>query len=121
MIHNQEEFADIHDDADDNILGFTQQEPDWLFLAPGRGVTLAAPANLGIVYTLHSQFIQVMIPAIFNGAMGDIQFFSSSSNKEHLLKGLFEIAPQLCGFAKNCYNSIYWKTKLFEGFPKSFG
>ena len=53
-------------------VGFTEQEPDWLFLAPGRGVTLAAPANLGIVYTLHSQFIQVMILAIFNGAMRDI-------------------------------------------------
>ena len=68
MIHNQEEFADIHDDADDNILGFTQQEPDWLFLAPGRGVTLAAPANLGIVCTLpksYCRFIQVMILAIF--------------------------------------------------------
>ena len=63
-------MADIHEDIDDYVQGgfYRARTRDWLFWAPGREVSLAAPANLGIVCTLpksYCRFIQVMILAIF--------------------------------------------------------
>ena len=55
-----------------------------MFFGPGREVSLAAPANLGIVCTLpksYCQFIQVMILAIFDR----VQFFKQKRILTHCL------------------------------------
>ena len=96
-------------------VGFTEQEADWLFSAPAREVALAALIIWGLCTLCPEDTVNLSKSWSWRSVMGVHSVFFNQ--KEHLLKGIWEIAPQLCGCATTPFIG---KPSFFEGFPTTF-